>query len=692
MNSLQTLGVLCAKCNECALELSCLQYCDPVLVLKRFENLKKNAIMCIFLNDRLAAALKTQLAESSMPIVLYLKILLENLNRKFDLIIKALCDFKIHKDKRQYFDVVLEVSRCHFHSPFDVVFVNGDKVPCNLDNFNTVERFLCKVNFIFPLLDATEGLRLCEHILQQLTKFYDTSPVMRYELYDMKSPCFACYEELQISPNNGCSSNKRMKNHVCDHIAPTVDASFVLHENDYLHILEQDLKGENLLTDTVINIIREAQEALLSKECTASVETTEAVLHDYNVFSKDIPDHIYMLSDLTYWSKVSEDIVKKTETTLLQLNVYNDVMHKLKTTIARTMYGCAVVDCFDVYASQIPKKYHIFLGSIFTSPSKIISILTDQCIKAFEGSAFFAQCNEYDEIFKSINTVLGKIKNGADSVHDDVLRNIHYTVQEYDVMEEVKARKKMYFDKVTEMGYSRINKALLKESTRLGKLINISMIGTPCLELLTKTMNMFTSRESVAKIIENGVNLLAMTGYDNHLYIKNNLARKKIPDESVAPLIQTIFDLVCGPLFTHRSEIFPMPGNIDMAYTCDNADILPHVKEDLMQCVYKLGQTSDWMISGYNKFLYLRDCSDINTAQKVFWGYIKELVVAVSLYNDIYGHCLTVKRIEDIQNNGLDFHNVVLTFNQDIPLLLKTKTHVIYGSDVYSLLYAHSRF
>ncbi|UEH20499.1 terminase subunit 2 [Elephant endotheliotropic herpesvirus 2] len=689
MNKLQLVGVVFAKINECSLELSCIRYCDPNLLLTKRKEFLHNAFICKYLCDTLLTELKIFSCVNGLTACKHLAIVLENLCEQFYVINKALCDFEIHNDHQRYYRDLFEVEECNFHHPVKVSFVNKHDLEVTLTDFNEMERFMCKLNLIFPLIDAGDGLVLVREMYERLRRFFGVSPLAKLEFYKSAcGGCYLCYEELQMTPNNGSSVQKRLNGLLCEHVTYTKD--LVFQENEYLEVLREDLKRGNLLGED-LRIELEDMKKILSdkKERGFYVPEAEQLLRKYDVFTDDIPNYIYTLSDLTYWSKTSEKIIKTMNMTMQQLNVYNNNMIRLKRSISKTLNDVEVRDCFDVFEKVIDKKHCLFLGSMFTSSAKIISLLATQCITAFEEKSVFERLNECDAMCSTVNIILERLKASGGDGKDNLTKQdfqAEELIKGYNVSDEVSVRKKTYLNKVADKGYSKIVAALGTEERNIKKLIDINFLGTLCVDMLVKLEKMFYKRTQVNEVVEKmGVNLMALCNYDNHLYIRNNLSRQSISSENVNTVIQRILSFLSGPIFTHRHDIFPMPPNIDMAYACDNANMLPHRKEELMQCVHDITSVHGWSISGYNTFFKI-DRMDLNNAHAHVWGYVKEFIVGVTLYNELYGQGLKAFRVDE---NTIGECGLYLTYNSDTPLVLKTEKNVIYGSDLYSILYAH---
>ncbi|AGE10029.1 terminase subunit 2 [Elephant endotheliotropic herpesvirus 1A] len=688
MNKLQLLGVVFAKVNECSLELSCVRYCDPNLLLTKRKEFLHNAFVCKYLCDSLLSELQHFSCTNGLTACKHLAIILENLCEHFYVINKALCSFEIHKDHQQYYRTLFDVDQCSLHDPIKISFVNKQDLEITLTDFNEIERFLCKLNLIFPLIDARSGMRIISQIYDRLRKFTGISPLARLEFYKSAcGGCYLCYEELQMTPNNGSSVQKRLNGVLCEHVTYTKD--LVFQENEYLEVLREDLKRDNLLREDMRTELDDMKKILSNKkERGFYVPEAEQLLHRYDVFTDDIPNYIYTLSDLTYWSKTSEKIIKTMNMTMQQLNVYNNNMIKLKRSISRALNDIEVRDCFDVFEKVVDKRHCMFLGSMFTSSAKIISLLATQCLTAFEEKAVFERLNECDALCSTVNTILERLKSASGDGKEGITKQDFQAdelIKGYNVSDEVSVRKKTYLNKVADKGYSKIVASLSTEERSIKKLIDINFLGTLCIDMMVKLEKMFYKRSQICQMVENGVHLLALCNYDNHLYIRNNLSRQSISTENVNGVIQHILSFLCGPIFTHRHDIFPMPPNIDMAYACDNANVLPHRKEELMQCVNDITSVHGWSISSYNTFFKI-DSVDLNTAHAHVWGYVKEFIVAVTLYNELYGQRLRAFRVDE---NTIRECGLYLTYNSDIPLVLKTDKNVIYGSDIYSILYAH---
>lgn len=256
----------------------------------------------------------------------------------------------------------------------------------------------------------------------------------------------------------------------------------------------------------------------------------------------------------------------------------------------------------------------------------------------------------------------------------------------HDVNKEVNVRKRAYLKKVSEVGYNKVMACIKSQEHLVTKLVNVNLVGTVCLEALSKVMNGFLSRQRATKEARALPDVGESLAYDEHLYVVNNLVHKRLPVELLPHLGQQVYRFINGPLFTRYLDRYPLPYNVNMAYACDNGGILPHVKEDLVRCADGTAEPGDWMVAGYQGFFSFVDVRELNDLQKAVWAHVRELVLSVALYNETFGKQLDVWRVEDGDAAG---DGIVLTYNREAPLLLRYAGRRFRSKDLYLLLYKH---
>ncbi|AFX83380.1 B56 [Murid betaherpesvirus 8] len=712
MNTLQKLCVVCSKCNECAMDAECLKYCDPNIVLMDSTAFKKNGLMVIHLYRTLYPALVNQNTVQTSVLTLYMQMLLQGLYDTMREIDMALMDYATHQNRETYFRRVLKLDACHRHESVQIVFAPELELTIDLSTLNDVERLLCKINCVYGAVEANQGVAVCRQLLSLLAKLCDICPVASPEVYRETATCFQCYEELMVVPNQGRSINRRMQGLLCDHV--TIKRPLVQLDMD-AQTVEQDMGEIAIRAPNVKGVIRAIKTLASSSQASyAYINDAEETLKGYNLFS-DIPDPIYSLSDYTYWSKTSEAIVKHVGVTMRQLNVSHNLWKTLRMELSRYLYGEDIEDLFSLGEDRFGGDERIYVGSIFAAPGRVVDMITSMSIKSFESNPLFNKLHESNEIYAKIKSLIeeirgsgdgsegtgarggveaaggrgdggGAVKDGTGAVGSFALECGDPLLRTHDVNKEVNVRKRAYLKKVSEMGYNKVMACIRNQEHLVTKLINVNLVGTVCLEALSKVMNGFLCRQRCAKDALDIHDVSVGLGYDEHLYIMNNLAHKKLPYELLPQLGQQIYRFINGPMFTHYLDRHPLPYNVNMAYACDNAGVLPHVKEDLVRCADGNAVPGEWMVVGYMGFFKFSDVKDLNDLQKMLWAHVRELVLSVALYNETFGKRLSVCRVEDGDDES---DGLILTYNQEAPLLLRCRGRVFKSKDLYLLLYKH---
>uniref|UniRef100_A0AAU7E0R9 DNA packaging terminase subunit 2 n=1 Tax=Cardioderma bat herpesvirus TaxID=3141914 RepID=A0AAU7E0R9_9VIRU len=713
------------------MEVECLKYCDPSIVAVDSAPFKRNALMVVHLHRVLYPALVRQNEHRTSTLTLYMEMLLRCLYEDVVIIDGALEEFLVHRNRAEYYRKVLRLDKCDGHDTLSIRFTPKVVLTVTLSTLNEVERFLCKINCVYGVLDPERGLEICRRLLALLGRLCGISPVAAPETYAENHTCLQCYEELAAVPNQGRSIARRLQGLLCDHI--TVRRSLVRLETD-IRTTEQDINEEVGRTPRMCGIISAIKNlSCLSPASHNYINEAEEALKAYNLFT-DIPERIYSLSDFTYWSKTSEVIVKHVGVTMRQLNLHHGLCKTLRNELSRYLYGEDVDDLFNTGEGRFAEDERLYAGSPFASPEKVVDLITTLSIKAFEGNPIFNRLHENNEVYVKIRSLIEEIRRpdavaqgkdelgkrpmscvtgtagaldvggarGAEDAERDAgaeggagaagtaeaLEVGDPFLKNHDVTREVNIRKRAYLRKVSEAGYNKVMRCIKTQESLITKLVNVNLTGTVCFEALSKLMNgLLVRRRYLDEDAALDVNDLL--SYDDHLYVVNNIKHRKLPVESLPLLGQQIYGLLNGPVFTHHEDFYPLPNNIDMAYACDNAGMLPHIKEELVRCAEGTVYPGEWMVTRYAEFFNFDAIDDLNALQKEQWLHVRELVLSVALYNEVFGKSLTVHRV-DVLDREPD-EGIVLTYNVKYPLILKTRGYSYRSTDLYLLLYLYLR-
>nr|ADY62501.1 transport protein [Pongo pygmaeus cytomegalovirus 1] len=703
MNLLQKLCVVCSKCNEYAMELECLKYCDPSVLLVESSPFKRNAAAIGYLYRKVYPEVVQQNRTQTSLLTLYMEMILKALYEDTELLERALMAYSRRPDRMEYYRTVLRLDRCDHHHTVELTFTENVKFSVALGTLNDIERFLCKMNYVYAILSPETGMEVCSQLLQLLRRLCGISPVARQEAYVEGTTCAQCYEELTIVPNQGRSLNKRLQGLLCNHIAVYRPSSQC---DVNIQTVEQDLSELKERIPSLPGVLSALRNLFSSSSGYHSyIQEAEEALREYNLFT-DIPERIYSLSDFTYWSRTSEVIVKRVGITIQQLNVYHHLCRALMNAISRHLYGEDVEDIFVVGERLLLGEERLFVGSVFAAPSRIIDLITSLSIQAFEDNPVFNKLHESNEMYTKIKRILEEIRrpvadgkteamlargqepvtsSSSTSDDDGPLECRDARSRMHNVTREINVRKRAYLQKVSEVGYGKVIRCIKSQERLTSKLIDVNLIGTVCLDFMSKLMNGFIYRTQYNHD-ENITDVCNVFTYDEHLYVVNNLVHKSLPVESLPLLGQQIYELCNGPLFTHCTDRYPLSHNVDMAYACDNAGVLPHVKDDLVKCAEGTVHPSEWMVVKYMGFFNFNDCEDLNALQKEMWMHVRELVLSVALYNETFGKQLSIACLRDELTIDKD---LILTYNREWPLLLRHEGSLYKSKDLYLLLYRH---
>ncbi|ANC96531.1 DNA packaging terminase subunit 2 [macacine betaherpesvirus 9] len=674
MNSLQSLCVTCSRLSECALELECLRFCDPITLIDNMSNFKKNGVIIIHLFKTLYEDLQKQNLHHASPLTVYMQILLKAMYKQVLLLDASLHNFVLDNNKQKYFENVFQLNECQLHLNLKIQLSNGLMLSVDLSTINDIEKLLCKINSIYGLILPEHGIGVCNKIIDFLEEICGVCVILKPETFVETITCLKCYEELSLLPNQGKSIRKRLAGKFCNHISETeiisnIEKNFSMIEKD----LELPIKNFGSVNDCLSKISNIFQQ---SHSGPIHLNEAEQTLSDYDIFS-EIPDVIYSLSEFTYWSKISESIIKRASITLHQLNLCHTFYTDLQNELSKYLYGETIEDVFSLNEDNITNDEKLYVGSRFISPCRVIDIVTNLSIKNLQDNPFFIKLNEEDEIQNKIKDILSELEK---PISDQPKKYVTHTVsKEHDIQQEIHIRKKNYYQKVSESGYNKVMTCIKEQESLINKLMNVNILGSYIFEAISLIMNGFSIRQM------NSMNMLNdPCTYDDHLYIKNNLLSKKLPKEILPELSQKMYCLLAGPLTDYHSSSFPLACNISMAYACDVADFLPHIKDELAKYVEGAIHPETWMLCEYNGFFNFNGSTNVNEMQKKLWGFVRELVLSVALYNDVFGKQLLIRKSGE-KTDLTD--QIIFTLNTNSPLLIKRGGNILKFNDLYSLLY-----
>lgn len=683
MDSLQSICILCSKLNEIAFDLECMLFCDPAIISSDMTNFTKNGLIIVHLYKTLYDDILIQNDVFTFSVTLYAQVLLKVLFNKMLKIEMAITQYLIDGDKLKYFNTVLTLNECLLHKDICITFNKKINMIVKLNTLNDIENMLCKINSIYGLLSPSNGLQICREILDFMGIMCGSCVVAPPETYYEYKTCIECYKELTMMPNQGHSIKRRLQGKMCNHLTVSKEIDNI---EQHINTIEKDIKFEIGEISGLDEIIRQIKGIFTLNNTNEIIYLSEVedTLKKYNLFSI-IPDAIYSLSDFTYWSKASENVVKTMTITMQQLNICHTLYRNLQDRLNEFLYGECSVDIFTINEKYLNNEERLYIGSPFISPGRIIDMITTASIKNLENNPLFIRLTSDDEIHTRIKSIMDDLQLESQSHKHE--RTVLDTTMKYNttnIQKEVNIRKKAYFQKMSEIGYNKIIACINEQKTLINKIVNINVFGSVLYDSLSKIMNGFISRKRYENIPTIDLDISAQ--YDDHLYIKNNLIQKKLPIEILPDLTQAMYQLLNGPLFNCNNADFPLPTNICMAYSCDVANFLPHMKEDLVKCVEGTIHPNIWMSCEFGKFFYFDEIDDLNEMQKKLWNCIREIVLSVALYNDTFGKQLKIHRIDDSEcfDDGL-----IITYNIDKPLYLWINSLLYTSKDLYLLLSRH---
>ncbi|SBO07701.1 Tripartite terminase subunit UL28 [Human alphaherpesvirus 1 strain 17] len=192
--------------------------------------------------------------------------------------------------------------------------------------------------------------------------------------------------------------------------------------------------------------------------------------------------------------------------------------------------------------------------------------------------------------------------------------------------------------------------------------------------------------------------------FDAHRFMRASLLRHQVDPALLPSITHRFFELVNGPLFDHSTHSFAQPPNTALYYSVENVGLLPHLKEELARFIMGAGGSgADWAVSEFQRFYCFDGISGITPTQRAAWRYIRELIIATTLFASVY-RCgeLELRRPDCSRPTSEGRYRyppgVYLTYDSDCPLVaivesapdgcIGPRSVVVYDRDVFSILYS----
>lgn len=674
-----------------AMELSIIQYLDPNCL--NFTTIKQNFTQLKNIKRKLMSTLTKQNQIQTSNISLELEHLLDNTDHRFESLINVYEKYKIEKNIQAYFQELLLTENQKPELYCDIQFYGTDVISIHMSLINDIEIFLKRLNSVFYCVSTEQGLKCIKAIAAFLKQIRGISPIPEIYLYSQNIPCLKCLNETMILPNQGDSYNDIINNITCDHIASCVQGEPVTG------LFENELKQKGL--SEYVYTVPEQVSADTNKTKVDNLYNNDSknVLKEYNVF-KYVPETIVELSNLLYWDSLKDITgpLKPTCSKLAKMLTREAILNETKKTIDTAKHKTMLVHFFDEHVPTPIEK--LFCGSIFSGIEDIIDALKNDCSSVFITQKQYAYVSlNRDEIYSKLtermrllNSLPTSDKKSSISVNvldPKIVTQSNVSKTDNDILHDACHRKEAYLKQLADDGLSKLHSCIQKQGETLYRMLNMRVWGDLIYSHLSAFQNHFLFRKAIYNNSEWTDNTQPTHEmFENSKYMRSSLFSQTLSNEHLHDLTMEFYKLINGPL-SYNNGIFPQPENITLAKTFQAAGILPHQKIKVTSMFWPNIKPKDWIETGFNNFYNVEQLC-LQSIQENIWSYIRELVLSISLYNNIFGKQLQIfNTVNHSTVTGLFKDGVYITYETSRPLLLINKSRGWIFKDLYALLYTH---
>ncbi|AIU39267.1 DNA packaging terminase subunit 2 [Testudinid alphaherpesvirus 3] len=714
--------VLLSQCNAHIFQLALLKRCDPELILDTDleTKLKLNCLMMMYLHDRLLPGLRDQANTYTEFISYYLRVVIEGYTLESICLWNELTAYRTHRNKETYFAATVgENVACEYHLPLELEFYGGQGVHKELCLLNDVENILKQINYCHCIISERFIQAAFSPIDTFLIQTFGRGPIPPFELYDESKPCAVCFEELSVTANQGKSIYRRLADCVCDHLTKKYTVNVA--EDDMRKGLPHTPGFSHRTLDALCREVDAPPETPPEQEIVKQVTAeTEQLLNRYTIFS-NIPPAVYKISELKYWlssgPEANNTLVDNYEKNILGLREKDRIIRSRERVVERQLFGRIPVHLHTLMEMDEDDVIgQIIVGSPRLPPETQLEALISACYAHHMNVPLFRRLNKSNERnTHALEKILQNVREGKmedeeiDSGAPDYVADRGAVANDMEALEacvrdETTARKKMYASQLSKKSFICLNRCINTQQEMLHKMISVNLYGESLLDATVKVKNGFLIRrlflEWVRACEQADDQCGSLTDYDNRQYVRNAILRHQVDTALMPELVNQFFSLINGPMFTNSEHTFAQPPNTPFYFSVENVGLLPHIKEELSKFMLVSGH-KEWMRTNYKEFYTFVPGLNLNDAQTQAWVYIRELILALTVFNSIY-HCGGVRlhradKLRVTEEGPVVENGIYLTYERECPLVIilgasegkiVQSTVVILESDIYTALYS----
>ncbi|AQS79187.1 DNA packaging terminase subunit 2 [Ateline alphaherpesvirus 1] len=758
----QKMLALLGQVQTYIFQVELLKRCDPRVGAAKIPQLKLNALQVRVLERRLRPGLAAQASELVTPASLALDLALTYARREGERLLgeleAAAAGPAGPAGARRFFRRSMGLDRpCPHHRRVHLETYGG-AVDMELCFLHDAENFLKQLNYCHLVTPAAAAAAALEGVWEFLADTVGAGLVVPPEISDPGHPCSACFEELCVTANQGASLAHRLAGRICDHA--TQQARVRLDDGEIARYLPHAVGVSAAARRRALLVLERAAEAAQEGPGAASAAAPgddaaargAALLEEHHVF-RAAPRGLYAVSELRFWLASGDrerastvDAFVDNLTALAEREARREVA-VAAVELALFGRGCDHFDrAFGAELAALDVVDALMVGGQASSPDDQIEALIRACYDRHMSAPLIRRLvdprQEDEEALRRVLERMGRRRRGAgggegggdsggedgddDGGGGDVdgrndggggPEGRRGDADPADAWAEVAARavadarerRRLYADRLTKRSLASLGRCVREQRGELDKMLRVSVYGELLPAAYAAVHNGFVARARFRRDVARAGTVIDNRGaaavFDAHRFMRASLLRHQVDPAVLPSLTHRFFELVNGPMFDHHSHGFALPPNTALYYSVENVGLLPHLKEELarfMMTGAAPAGSADWAVSEFQRFYSFDETSGITPTQRAAWRYIRELIVATTLFASVF-RCgpIELRRPDHVRPapEGTCRYppGLYITYDSDCPLvaivegdpdhLVGERTVAVYDRDVFSILY-----
>ncbi|AHM96150.1 DNA packaging terminase subunit 2 [Papiine alphaherpesvirus 2] len=741
----QKLLALFGQVQTYVFQLELLRRCDPRIGRGKLAALKLNALQVRAVRRRLRPGLAAQARAFLTPLSVTLELLLEYAQREGERLLGCLEAFGEgggEGDVAAFFAGSMGLARpCPYHQRIRLETYGGG-VDTELCFLHDVENFLKQLNYCHLVTPPRGAVAALGRVRDFLVGAVGSGLIVPPEISDPSHPCAVCFEELCVTANQGATVARRLADRICNHV--TQQAQVRLDDNELRRYLPHAAGFSEAARARALRVLDQALERTAADADPARGPADEsarreadALLEAHDVFQAATPG-LYAISELRFWLASGDRAHQST------MDAFADNLTELARRELRHETAVAAVELalFGRRAEHFERAFGdrlaaldmvdaLLVGGQATSPEDQIEALIRACYDHHLTTPLLRRLvspEQSDE--EALRRVLARLggagrgeAGGAGEGEDGAAAGPpgaaggeagrgdgpeSWADVAGRAAADARERRRLYADRLTKRSLASLGRCVREQRGELEKMLRVSVHGEVLPATFAAVSNGFAARVRFRDLTAGAgtvVDNRAAPGvFDAHRFMRASLLRHHVDPALLPSITHRFFELVNGPLFDHATHSLAQPPNTALYYSVENVGLLPHLKEELARFIMGAGGAgTEWAVSEFQKFYSFDGISGITPTQRAAWRYIRELIIATTLFASVY-RCGEVElRRPDYGRptpEGLYRYppGVYLTYDSDCPLVaivecepdggIGPRSVVVYDRDVFSILYS----